>query len=152
MRRFKKAIDAAARRAPVHLVFDLTAVTFMDSTALGVLAAEQRRRAEPLHLVVREPQLLRILRVTGYDQVFVIHASVEDALLDTGRRQARANGRPERLCRTARRRERPPGAREELPAAVPDHAPRSPSAAPSVSGLSTAKRTWWSTSADPCPC
>ena len=90
---FKKAIDAAARRAPAHLVFDFTAVTFMDSTALGVLAAEQRRRVEPLHLVVCEPQLLRILRVTGYDQVFVIHASVEDALLDTGRREAE-RGRP----------------------------------------------------------
>ena len=87
---FKRAIDAAARRAPVHLVLDLSAVTFMDSTALGVLAAEQRRRAEPLHVVVREAQLLRILRVTGYDQVFVIHASVEDALLDTGRRQAQS--------------------------------------------------------------
>ncbi len=41
----------------------------MDSTALGMLAAEQRRRAEPLHLVAREPQLLRILEVTGYVQV-----------------------------------------------------------------------------------
>jgi anti-sigma B factor antagonist len=90
---FKKTIDAAARRAPVHLVFDLTAVTFMDSTALGVLASEQRRRSEPLHLVVRESQLLRILRVTGYDRVFVIHGSVEDALLDTGRREVE-RGRP----------------------------------------------------------
>jgi anti-sigma B factor antagonist len=90
---FKKTIDAAARRAPVHLVFDFTAVTFMDSTALGILASEQRRRTEPLHVVVREPQLLRILRVTGYDQVFVIHATVEDALLDTGRREAE-RGRP----------------------------------------------------------
>ena len=85
---FKKAISEAARRSPVHLVFDLSAVAFMDSTALGVLAAEQRRRSEPLHVVVREPQLLRILEVTGYTRVFEIHATLEDALLETGRRQA----------------------------------------------------------------
>jgi anti-sigma B factor antagonist len=86
--RFRKAIDDAARRSPAQLVFDFTRVTFMDSTALGVLAAEQRRREEPLHLVVREPQLLRILKVTGYEQVFVIHTSLEEAMLETGRRQA----------------------------------------------------------------
>jgi anti-sigma B factor antagonist len=90
---FKKAIAEAARRGPVHLVFDLTDVTFMDSTALGVLAAEQRRRPEPLHVVAREPQLMRILEVTGYAHVFEIHATVEDALLETGRRQAQ-RGRP----------------------------------------------------------
>ena len=86
---FQKAIAAAARCGPDHLLFDLSDVSFMDSTALGVLAAEQRRREEPLHLVAREPQLLRILEVTGYVQVFEIHASLEDALLETGRRQAR---------------------------------------------------------------
>ncbi len=86
---FKKAIAAAARCGPDYLLFDFSDVSFMDSTALGMLAAEQRRRVEPLHLVAYEPQLLRILEVTGYAQVFVIHASLEDALLETGRRQAR---------------------------------------------------------------
>ena len=85
---FKKALDAAGRRAVDHLVVDLSGVTFMDSTALGLLATEQRRRAEPLHLVVTERQLVRILEVTGYTRVFAIHATLEDALLETGRLQA----------------------------------------------------------------
>ena len=85
---FKAALDAAARRAASHLLVDLSGVTFMDSTALGLLAAEQRRRAEPLHLVVTEPQLMRIMEVTGYTRVFVIHSSLDDALLETGRLQA----------------------------------------------------------------
>ena len=85
---FKTALDAAARRAANHLLVDLSGVTAMDSTALGLLAAEQRRRAEPLRLVVTEPRLLRILEVTGYRRVFVIHPSLDDALLETGRLQA----------------------------------------------------------------
>jgi anti-sigma B factor antagonist len=85
---FKKALDSAARRAVNHLVVDLSGVTFMDSTALSLLAAEQRRRAEPLHLVATEPQLLRILEVTGCTRIFVIHSSLDDALLETGRLQA----------------------------------------------------------------
>ena len=85
---FRQALDTAGRRAADHLLVDLSGVTFMDSTALGLLAAEQRRRAEPLHVVVTEPQLLRILEVTGYTRVFVIRASLDDALLETGRLQA----------------------------------------------------------------
>jgi anti-sigma B factor antagonist len=85
---FKTALDAAARKTPNHLLIDLSGVTFMDSSALGLLAAEQRRRAEPLHLVVTEPQVLRILEVTGCARVFVIHSSLDDALLETGRLQA----------------------------------------------------------------
>ncbi len=85
---FQKAIAAAARRDAEHLLVDLSDVTFMDSTALGVLAAEQRRRSEPLHLVVRERQLLRLLEVTGFILVFAVHSSLEEALLRTGRLQA----------------------------------------------------------------
>ena len=85
---FQKAIDAAARREAAHLLVDLSDVTFMDSTALGVLAAEQRRRSEPLHLVVHERALLRLLEVTGFINVFAVHSSLEEALLRTGRLQA----------------------------------------------------------------
>ena len=85
---FKKALDAAGRGRSTHLLVDLAAVTFMDSSALTILISEQRRRVEQIHLVVTEPQLLRILEVTGYTRVFAIHSSLEDALLETGRLQA----------------------------------------------------------------
>ena len=86
--KFKKALDAAGRGRSSHLLVDLAAVTFMDSSALTILISEQRRRVEQMHIVVTEPQLLRILEVTGYTHVFVIHSSLEDALLETGRLQA----------------------------------------------------------------
>ncbi len=87
---FRRALDAAARRAANYLLVDLSDVDFMDSTAIGLLAAEQRRRPEPLHLVVSEPQLLRILEVTGFTRVFIIHSSLDDALLETSRLHAQS--------------------------------------------------------------
>ncbi len=83
--RLQTALAKADRRTPRSVIVDLSQVTFMDSTALAVLAMEQRGRDEPLHLVVREPQLLRILQVTGYAQVFAIHETLEEALSETGR-------------------------------------------------------------------
>ena len=85
---FKKALDAAGCGESAHLIVDLAAVTFMDSSALMTLISEQHRRAEQIHIVVTEPQLLRIMEVTGCTSVFAIHASLEDALLETGRLQA----------------------------------------------------------------
>jgi anti-sigma B factor antagonist len=85
---FKKVLYAAGGGNSAHLVVDLSGVTFMDSAAVSLLAAEQRRRTEPIHLVVTEPRLLRILEVTGYARVFAIHSSLDDALLETGRLQA----------------------------------------------------------------
>jgi anti-sigma B factor antagonist len=81
---FKKAVEAAGGRADAHLVVDLSEVTFMDSTALGVLAAEQRHRPERLHLVVQQEHLLRLFEVTGLIHVFALHASLDEALLRTG--------------------------------------------------------------------
>ena len=63
-----------------HFVVDLNGVSFIDSTGLGVLVGALKRvQAEggTMRLVCRQPHVLRVLRLTGLDKVFVIVASQE---------------------------------------------------------------------------
>lgn len=65
------------------LVADLQGVTFLDSTGLGVLVGvlKRIRGAEgSLSLVCVEDRVLKIFRITGLDQVFTIHATLQSAL------------------------------------------------------------------------
>jgi anti-sigma B factor antagonist len=71
--------DASTRR----LVVDLTAVTFLDSSALGVLVGALRRlreRGGELHLVQPRPTVRRIFEVTALDAVFTLHEARDEAL------------------------------------------------------------------------
>lgn len=56
------------------VAIDLGDVRFMDSTALGVLVNFNRRFIQkggpPLRLVHLQPRLVRLLKITGLDQVF----------------------------------------------------------------------------------
>jgi anti-sigma B factor antagonist len=65
------------------LIIDLSGVSFCDVSALAVLVAT-RRRARGLGVTVRlaspRPQMAKLLRVTGLDQCFTIHATLDDAL------------------------------------------------------------------------
>jgi anti-sigma B factor antagonist len=66
-----------------HFVLDLSAVSFLDSTGLGVLVATHRRTrngAGSLRLVVTGKQLLQLLRMTGLNSVFRVYPSLEEAL------------------------------------------------------------------------
>jgi len=63
-----------------HLVIDLSGVTFMDSSALSVLVAAQKQAEGPLHVVATSPEVLRILRVTNLDRVFVLYATRVEAV------------------------------------------------------------------------
>jgi anti-sigma B factor antagonist len=76
---FQRVLAAARDRRPAQLVVDLSEVTFIDSTALGVLVVLQRGMQRPLDVVVTQPHLRRILVVTGLDMVFTLHASLEEA-------------------------------------------------------------------------
>jgi anti-sigma B factor antagonist len=79
-----QTIDAGSRQ----LVVDLYQVTFMDSEGLGVLVGAHRRLLghhphddRSIHLVCAANGLVvRILRLTGLDRVFPLHASLADAL------------------------------------------------------------------------
>jgi anti-sigma B factor antagonist len=65
------------------VVVDLSEVHFVDSTALGMLVtALQQSRAQEgeFCLVVGDPHLLKIFRITGFDTLFPIFPQVADAL------------------------------------------------------------------------
>lgn len=66
-----------------HLIVDLGGVEFLDSTGLGVLVAGLNRAREvggSLSLVCSQERVLKLFRITGLDEVFTVHATVEDAL------------------------------------------------------------------------
>jgi anti-sigma B factor antagonist len=81
--RFKECmlelLDAGLNR----LVIDLSGVTFIDSTALGVLIGGVRRvntAGGAMTLVVTSRAVERVLSITGLDRVFTIHATRAAAL------------------------------------------------------------------------
>jgi anti-sigma B factor antagonist len=76
----KEALSEAGLKS---LILDLSGVHFIDSTALGVLvAALQQTRANggELRLVMDDPYLLKIFRITGFDGLFSIFPQVAHAL------------------------------------------------------------------------
>jgi anti-sigma B factor antagonist len=69
------------------VVVDLTEVTFIDSTALGVLIGGVRRLHEVdgrMALVVATRPVERVLTLTGLDRVFTIHATRDAAVAALG--------------------------------------------------------------------
>jgi len=64
------------------VVVNLLDVTFLDSTALGVLVGALKRCREAggeLRLVIDQPRLLKLFEITGLTDVFSIHATSEAA-------------------------------------------------------------------------
>jgi anti-sigma B factor antagonist len=73
------AIELGAR----HVVADLTDVTFIDSTALGVLiraAKELRAAGGALDLVCPNQDIRRLVQLTGLDSVFILYTSLQEAM------------------------------------------------------------------------
>jgi anti-sigma B factor antagonist len=66
-----------------HLVIDLDEVTFLDSTALGVLVGVLKRaRTEggELRIVCNQPRVRKVFEITRLDSAFDLCTSVEDAV------------------------------------------------------------------------
>ena len=79
----RECVITAAAAGIRCLVLDLSAVGFMDSTALGVLVgADKRLRTLDGHLrlVVTSPMSLRVLTMTGLDRVFEVFPTLPAAL------------------------------------------------------------------------
>jgi anti-sigma B factor antagonist len=78
----RDALLACCDEEPERLVVDLADVTFMDSTALGVLVEARSRMPNRRAFLLASPGLetKRALEVSGLDKHFSVHASRDEAL------------------------------------------------------------------------
>ncbi|NLG64527.1 MAG: STAS domain-containing protein [Actinobacteria bacterium] len=80
---FKEALLGGIDGGATNIVVDLARVTFIDSTALGVLVSGAKRvrpKNGRLDIVCTDENITRIFEITGLDRIFGIHASREQAL------------------------------------------------------------------------
>jgi anti-sigma B factor antagonist len=80
-------LDSVIERGEHHLVIDLSAVTFMDSTGLGVLVGRLklvRAAGGSMRLVTGHERVLKVFAITGLDKVFEIYPTVDDAVAARG--------------------------------------------------------------------
>jgi anti-sigma B factor antagonist len=70
-------------QGPETLVIDMSAVSFIDSSGLGVLVSaekDMRMTGHGLRLVAPQPQIERLLEMTGLNEVFTVVSSMSDAV------------------------------------------------------------------------
>jgi anti-sigma B factor antagonist len=66
----------------INIVVDLSGVTFMDSTGLGLLIKAlkwTREKDGQLRIVANTEKVLKVFRVTGLDSVLSLHTTVAQA-------------------------------------------------------------------------
>ena len=74
---FEEALTASPEAS--HVVIDLRACTFLDSTGMRAIAFATRR-AGRVSIVATDPGVLRVLEITALDTIVAIHPSLEVAL------------------------------------------------------------------------
>ena len=80
---FKERIFLAIEQGKTRVIVDLSAVNFIDSSALGVFVAALRRvraRHGVLSVVVTDYDQERLLEISGFDGLVSFHRSRGDAL------------------------------------------------------------------------
>lgn len=81
--RLREQLISLVNEQRTLLVVDLSEVDFIDSTGLGVLIGALKRvrsRDGELHLVCSDQRILRVFEITGLDQVFRIHETLDAAV------------------------------------------------------------------------
>jgi anti-sigma B factor antagonist len=88
-RELREALEAAELLGMPTVIVDLSGVTFMDSTACGILVAEAKKREGDvgrLVLISNGTRTTRVLEVAGIDQVVpvlpTLHAALQALLLE----------------------------------------------------------------------
>ena len=78
----REALLECCAEAPDRLVVELSAVKFIDSTALGVLIEARTRLANRRGFLLAAPGLetRRALEISGLDRHFAVHDSLDQAL------------------------------------------------------------------------
>jgi anti-sigma B factor antagonist len=79
----RERLLAIAEEGKPVVIVDLSDVSFIDSTALGVLVSALKRFRSgggDLKLVVTEPHIVKVLEITGLTEVFEIYARSEEAV------------------------------------------------------------------------
>ena len=78
----REALLAACAEGPERLVVDLSAVKFIDSTALGVLIEARTKLPNRRGFLLAAPGLetKRALEISGLDRHFSVHDSLDEAL------------------------------------------------------------------------
>ena len=78
----EQAIGAVVAESPTALVIDLSAVEFLGSVGLKILAAtyEKLDRDTGFGVVARGPATRRPIHLTGLDKTFPLYPTLDDAL------------------------------------------------------------------------
>jgi anti-sigma B factor antagonist len=79
----KAALGEALESGRIRIVVDLTATTFLDSTALGVLIGAVKRlrsRDGVLTIVNTDANIAKTFEITGLDQIFTIRPTRDEAV------------------------------------------------------------------------
>jgi anti-sigma B factor antagonist len=83
----REAVVTAIDGGPPVLLVDMTGVGYIDSVGLGTLVVGLKRASErgaSMRLVVRSPQIEKVLNITGLLSVFEIYDTLEVAIRGGG--------------------------------------------------------------------
>ncbi len=84
---FKEVLLNGIEDGAQRVIVDLAAVSFIDSTALGVLVSGAKRirpRNGNLDIVCTDENIIRIFEITGLNRIFGIYGTRDDALKAAG--------------------------------------------------------------------
>jgi len=81
--RLREQLHSLVAQGQHHIVLDLEAVDFLDSTGLGVLVGALKRvrtNGGELALVCTQSRIRKVFEVTGLTKVFSLYDSVDEAV------------------------------------------------------------------------